>query len=68
MSAVVMCVLNPCLTPVRIGLALLGILLLGLILARVTGVSDPGDIRTGTITDSGGRAGSGVKGLRGSQP
>lgn len=63
-----MCVLNPCLTPVRIGLILLAILLLGLIVARVTAVLDPGDIRTGTISESGGRAGTGVKGLRGSLP
>jgi hypothetical protein len=68
MSAVVMCVLNPCLTPVRAGLILLAILLLGLIVARITAAPDPGELRRGTISESSGRAGTGVKGLRGSLP
>jgi hypothetical protein len=64
-----MCVLNPCLTPVRTGLILLTVLLLGLIFARVAALSDPGEIRTGTIHDGGGvTQGNGVKGLRGSLP
>jgi len=63
-----MCVLNPCLTPVRAGLILLAALLIGLIVARVTGAPDPGELRTGTISENGGRAGTGVKGLRGSLP
>lgn len=68
MSAVVMCVQNPCLTPVRVGLILIAVLLLGLIAARVVAVSEPSEVRTGTISESGGRPATGVKGLRGSLP
>lgn len=68
MSAVVMCVHTPSLTPVRVGLILIAALLFGLIVARVVAVSDSSELRTGTIFESAGRPGTGVKGLRGSLP
>jgi hypothetical protein len=67
MSAVVMCVLNPRLTPVNVGLILLAVLLLGLAYVRITASSDPGEIRMRTITEQGAATqGNGIRGLRGS--
>ena len=69
MSAVAMCILNPRLTPVNVGLILLAVLLLGLACVRITASSDPGEIRMRTITEQGAvTQGNGIRGLRGSLP
>lgn len=61
---------NPYLTPARVGLIMIAVLVLGVIFARVVIMSEHGEVRTDPRPESGDRVtqGTGVKGLRGSLP
>ena len=65
-----MCVPNPYLTPVRAGLMMIAVVVLGVIFVRVITMSEQSEVRTDTTPENGGRVtqGNGVKGLRGSLP
>jgi hypothetical protein len=60
---------NPDLTPVRVGLILIAVLVFGVIFARVIIMSGQSEDRTGSIPGKDARTTvGGVKGLRGSLP
>lgn len=59
---------NPYLTPVRVGLILVAVLVLGVIFARVILMSERSDDRTDSIPNKSGGVTTGIKGLRGSLP
>jgi hypothetical protein len=62
---------NPDLTPPRVGLILIAVLVLGVIFARVIVMSGQSEDRTDSIPETSGRATmdtGGVRGLRGSLP
>jgi hypothetical protein len=61
---------NPYLTPARVGLMMIAVLVLGVIFARVVTMSGQGEIRPDTRPENGDRLtqGTGIRGLRGSLP
>lgn len=61
---------NPYLTPARVGLIMIAVLVLGVIFARVIMMSEQSEVRTDPRPESGDRVtqGTGIKGLRGSLP
>ncbi len=63
-----MTVPNPYLTPVRVGLILVAVVVLGVIFARVIMMSGQGEDRTDSIPEKAGGVTTGIKGLRGSLP
>ena len=70
MGAAMVRVSNPYLTPARVGLMMLMVLLLGAIIVRVITGSEQSDVRAPATPENGGRAtpDTGVRGLRGSLP
>ena len=61
---------NPYLTPARVGLIMIAVLVLGVIFARVIMMSAQSEVRADPRPESGDRVtqGIGIKGLRGSLP
>ena len=62
---------DPSLTPVRAGLIMIAVVILGVIFARVVVMSGQGEVRRDTAPETTGRVTQdigGVKGLRGSLP
>ena len=70
MGAAMVRVSNPYLTPARIGLIMLAVLLLGAIVVRVITAFEHSDVRTPATPENGGPVtpDTGVRGLRGSLP
>ena len=61
---------NPYLTPARVGLIMLVVILLGAIIVRVITAFEHSDVRTPATPENGGQVtpDTGVRGLRGSLP
>jgi hypothetical protein len=61
---------NPYLTPARVGLIMIAVLVLGVIFARVIMMSEQSEVRPDPRPESGDHVtqGTGIKGLRGSLP
>jgi len=69
-AAMMMRVSNPYLTPARVGMILLMVLLLGAIVVRVIGASEYSDVGTPSSPENDGHVttDTGIRGLRGSLP
>jgi hypothetical protein len=61
---------DPYLSPARVGLIMIAVLVFGVIFVRVIAMSEPAEVRTDIRSEGGDRVtqGTGIRGLRGSLP